>query len=152
MISSCSAAKAAAVAAQLPAQATTNPQAPDANPPARALTSAPRPKTTLPKAPRSPTKIFRSSYGGFPGVPMKLYKSFLTAAALLISLARAQQQTSQETTTIQDPGQLVGKRVDVQRLPLCQPGTYMADFAHSGKRSEERRVGKEGRSRGSPDH
>ena len=35
--------------------------------------------------------------------------------------------------TIQDPAQLVGKRVNVQRLPLCQPGTYKVDRSHAGE-------------------
>jgi hypothetical protein len=41
----------------------------------------------------------------------------------------------QDQPTIQDPAQLVGKEVNVQRMPLCQPGTYTADLAHSGKRA-----------------
>jgi len=41
----------------------------------------------------------------------------------------------QDQPTIQDPAQLVGKEVNVQRMPLCQPGTYTADLAHAGKRA-----------------
>ena len=37
--------------------------------------------------------------------------------------------------TIQEPAQLIGKRVNVQRMPLCQPGTYTADLAHAGKQA-----------------
>jgi len=35
--------------------------------------------------------------------------------------------------TIQDPAQLVGKKVNVQRMPLCQPGTYKVDLTHAGE-------------------
>jgi hypothetical protein len=41
----------------------------------------------------------------------------------------------QDQPTIQDPAQLVGKEVNVQRMPLCQPGTYTADLAHAGKQA-----------------
>jgi hypothetical protein len=41
----------------------------------------------------------------------------------------------QDQPTIQDPAQLIGKEVNVQRMPLCQPGTYTADLAHAGKRA-----------------
>lgn len=41
----------------------------------------------------------------------------------------------QDQPTIQDPAQLVGKEVNVQRMPLCQPGTYTVDRAHAGKRA-----------------
>jgi hypothetical protein len=34
-----------------------------------------------------------------------------------------------------DPASLVGKRVNVGRLPLCQPGTYTVDLAHAGKQA-----------------
>ena len=36
---------------------------------------------------------------------------------------------------IEDPAQLIGKQINVQRLPLCQPGTYNADLSHSGKQA-----------------
>jgi len=36
---------------------------------------------------------------------------------------------------LQDPAQLVGKQVNVQRMPLCQPGTYTADLSHAGKQA-----------------
>jgi len=41
----------------------------------------------------------------------------------------------QDQPTIQNPAQLVGKEVTVQRMPLCQPGTYTVDLAHAGKRA-----------------
>jgi hypothetical protein len=39
----------------------------------------------------------------------------------------------QEQQPIQDLGLLVGKRVIVQRVALCQPGTFTAVFAYAGK-------------------
>ena len=33
------------------------------------------------------------------------------------------------------PAQLIGKRFNVRRLPLCQPGTYKGDFAHAGQQA-----------------
>jgi hypothetical protein len=59
---------------------------------------------------------------------MKNFK--LTFLLVLPSISFGQDQP-----TIQDPSQLVGKEVNVQRMPLCQPGTYTADLAHAGKRA-----------------
>jgi hypothetical protein len=48
---------------------------------------------------------------------------------LVVSLAaggfgQGQQPGMQEQPVIQDPVQLVGKKINVKRLPLCEPGTY----------------------------
>jgi hypothetical protein len=56
----------------------------------------------------------------------------LSLLLLLRGLSSFTQQTSQ---TIQDPAQLVGKEVTVQRMPLCQMGTFTADLAHAGKQA-----------------
>lgn len=52
---------------------------------------------------------------------------------LILLLALPSISVGQDQPTIQDPAQLVGKQVNVQRMPLCQPGTYTADLAHAGK-------------------
>ena len=36
---------------------------------------------------------------------------------------------------IKDPMKLVGKKVNVHNIPLCQPGTNKADLAHAGKQA-----------------
>jgi hypothetical protein len=41
----------------------------------------------------------------------------------------------EQSLSLQDPAQLVGKQVNVQRLPLCQPGTYTVDLSHAGKQA-----------------
>jgi hypothetical protein len=56
----------------------------------------------------------------------------LTMLVLLGNLSGFGQQLP---LTIEDPAQLVGKQVNVQRLPLCQPGTYSADLSHAGKQA-----------------
>jgi hypothetical protein len=34
---------------------------------------------------------------------------------------------------VQDPGQLIGKKVVVQRMPLCEPGTFNTVLSYAGK-------------------
>lgn len=46
--------------------------------------------------------------------------------------AQIQPDGSQKQLVIEDPLQLIGKRINVGRLPLCEPGTYKPDLAHSG--------------------
>jgi hypothetical protein len=41
----------------------------------------------------------------------------------------------QEESSIQDFNVLVGKQVIVQRIPLCQPGTYTTVLTYSGKQA-----------------
>jgi hypothetical protein len=52
----------------------------------------------------------------------------------LVASAFGQGQDSRppDQLTIQDPAQLVGKKIKVNRLPLCEPGTYNADLNHAG--------------------
>ncbi len=64
-------------------------------------------------------------------------KTKLKTNLLLLSLAascfgHAQQPSVQEPPVIQDPAQLVGKKINVNRLPLCELGTYKLDFSHAG--------------------
>ncbi len=54
----------------------------------------------------------------------------LAAFGILFTISAAPQD---QQPTLQDPAQLVGKKVNVQRLPLCQPGTYRADLSHAGE-------------------
>lgn len=57
-------------------------------------------------------------------------------AVCILTLFFATSSFGQEQApTIQDPAQLVGKQVNVQRMPLCQPGTYTVDRAHAGKQA-----------------
>ncbi len=65
----------------------------------------------------------------------KLVKPLVLVSVLATAtVARERQATGQkQPSAIQDPVQLVGKRINVQRLPLCKPGTYTADLAHAGK-------------------
>ena len=44
----------------------------------------------------------------------------------------AQQSQNNTQLELEDPSQLVGKKIDVQRLPLCEPGTYKTDLEHAG--------------------
>src|ERR1700758_1862671 len=55
--------------------------------------------------------------------------------AALLSLVPFFAFAQEQTLTIQDPSQLVGKKVIVQRLPLCQPGTFNYDVSRSGKQA-----------------
>jgi hypothetical protein len=52
---------------------------------------------------------------------------------LLIVLAGFAQE---QQTPIQDLNLLVGKQVLVQRIPLCQPGTYTAVLSYAGKQAK----------------
>ena len=54
-------------------------------------------------------------------------------AALLLVLAVS--SFGKEKLFIKDPAKLVGKKVNVHRIPLCQPGTDTADLAHAGKQA-----------------
>jgi hypothetical protein len=56
-----------------------------------------------------------------------LYAVLLTG----MSLALAPVQLAQ--STLQDPSQLIGKKVIAQRQALCEPGTYDAVVAYAGK-------------------
>jgi hypothetical protein len=38
----------------------------------------------------------------------------------------------QDQIAIQEPTQLVNKKINVGRLPLCEPGTYKVDLGHAG--------------------
>src|SRR5256885_15944963 len=49
-------------------------------------------------------------------------------------------------------GPLLGELQSLTTRPVIDPHLARAEGALGGERSEERRVGKEGRSRGSPDH
>jgi hypothetical protein len=54
---------------------------------------------------------------------------------LILSLAAGsfgQVQPGTQGLSIQDPTQLVGKKIIVNRLPLCEPGTYKPDLIHAG--------------------
>ena len=55
---------------------------------------------------------------------------FLTLPAF--SFGQGQQLKTQDQLAIQQPAQLVGKKINVGRLPLCEPRTYTVDFQHAG--------------------
>jgi len=54
---------------------------------------------------------------------------------VLLLAAETGQQSGNQELRIQDPAQLVGKKIDVGRLPLCEPGTYKGDLAHAGMKA-----------------
>ncbi len=54
-------------------------------------------------------------------------------AALLLLLAVS--SFGKNPPAIKDPMKLVGKKVNVHNIPLCQPGTNKADLAHAGKQA-----------------
>ena len=54
-------------------------------------------------------------------------------AALLLLLAV--NGFGKNPPAIKDPMKLVGKKVNVHNVPLCQPGTNKADLAHAGKQA-----------------
>jgi hypothetical protein len=60
----------------------------------------------------------------------------VTLLGLLILLLAAggfgQGQLGMPELTIQDAAQLLGKKIIVNRLPLCEPGTYKPDLMHAG--------------------
>jgi hypothetical protein len=61
--------------------------------------------------------------------------SLLTAGAILVLGGFGQTQqpgTSEKLPGIENPAQLVGKKINVKRLPLCEPGTYKTDLVHAG--------------------
>jgi hypothetical protein len=64
-----------------------------------------------------------------------LHGSRMKNLELILLLVLPSISFGQDQPTMQDPAQLVGKEVNVQRMPLCQPGTYTADLAHAGKRA-----------------
>ena len=53
-------------------------------------------------------------------------------ATLLLLLAVS--SFGEGAARIKDPAKLVGKKVNVHSIPLCQPGTDRADLAHAGSR------------------
>jgi hypothetical protein len=60
------------------------------------------------------------------GNPMKQL-----VATLLLLLAVS--SFGKDRPVIKNPMKLVGKKVNVHNIPLCQPGTNTADHAHAGK-------------------
>jgi len=54
-------------------------------------------------------------------------------AALLLLLAVS--SFGKNPPAIKDPMKLVGKKVNVHNIQLCQPGTNKADLAHAGKQA-----------------
>jgi len=54
-------------------------------------------------------------------------------AAILLLLAVS--SFGKNPPAIKDPMKLVGKKVKVDSIPLCQPGTNKADLAHAGKQA-----------------
>jgi hypothetical protein len=46
--------------------------------------------------------------------------------------AASGQTPPQQPLVIDSPAQLVGKKIDVKPLPLCEPGTYNGDLEHAG--------------------
>lgn len=61
-----------------------------------------------------------------------LRANILVLSVAMGSFGQGQQPGTQQQLVIQDPIQLVGKKINVQRLPLCEPGTYKGDFEHAG--------------------
>ena len=55
-------------------------------------------------------------------------------AALLLSLL-AVSSFGKNPPAIKDPMKLVGKKVKVGNIPLCQPGTNKADLSHAEKQA-----------------
>ncbi len=53
----------------------------------------------------------------------------------LVLLATVSSCAQEQQLSTQNPFELVGKRVIVHRMPLCQPGTYTPDIAHAGKQA-----------------
>ena len=58
--------------------------------------------------------------------------SILMLLFLPSTLGQAQQPGVDEVPSIEDSAQLVGKKINVKRLPLCEPGTYKTDLTHAG--------------------
>jgi hypothetical protein len=57
-----------------------------------------------------------------------------TITLLLFTVAGFGQEQQQQS--IRDLNLLVGKDVTVQRMPLCQPGTYTVILAYAGKQAK----------------
>ncbi len=53
----------------------------------------------------------------------------------LLLLFFAASSLGKEPPVIKDPAKLIGKKVNVHSIPLCQPGTHTADLAHAGKQA-----------------
>jgi hypothetical protein len=58
-------------------------------------------------------------------------KQLLATLLLLVAVS----SFGKEQPVIKNPAKLVGKKVNVHSIPLCQPGTDTADLAHAGKQS-----------------
>jgi hypothetical protein len=54
---------------------------------------------------------------------------------LILLLLLVANSFGKERTVIKDPMKLIGKKVNVHNIPLCQPGTNQADLAHAGKQA-----------------
>ncbi len=54
---------------------------------------------------------------------------FVTLLLLLFAVS----SLGKEKPVTKDPAKLVGKKVNVHGISLCQPGTHTADLAHAGK-------------------
>jgi hypothetical protein len=60
-----------------------------------------------------------------------LMKQLLATLLLLLAVS----SFGKEQPVIKDPAKLVGKKVNVHGISLCQPGTDRADLAHAGKQA-----------------
>ncbi len=56
-------------------------------------------------------------------------------SALLLLLLLAASSFGKQPPVIKDPAKLVGKKVNVHQIPLCQPGTHTADHTHADKQA-----------------
>ena len=54
---------------------------------------------------------------------------YVTLLLLLFAIS----SLGKEQPVIKDPAKLVGKKVNVHSIPLCQLGTHTADLTHAGK-------------------
>jgi hypothetical protein len=79
--------------------------------------------------PNDMIKKFDKIYGLNRENPMK--QLFVTLLLLLFAVS----SLGKEQPVIKDPAKLVGKKVNVHNIPLCQPGTHTADLAHAGKQA-----------------
>jgi hypothetical protein len=57
------------------------------------------------------------------------------SAALLLLLLLVVSSFGKEQPVIKNPAKLVGKKVNVHQIPLCQPGTDTADHTHAEKQA-----------------
>jgi hypothetical protein len=69
-----------------------------------------------------------------PAGPLLLWtlKIGLFLALPALTFAQGQEPRVQDQIAIQEPTQLVNKKINVGRLPLCEPGTYKVDLGHAG--------------------